>query len=83
MFFQYNTNSNQFNRTSFHRIENAAFGFIRNNGVFRAVTQPYYATPRVTDDRDNVMVTPEGAARQFRMKLPDKGLVVLVAVGMR
>jgi len=56
---------------------------MRNNGIFRAVTQPYYTTSKVTDDRDNIMTTAEGAARQFRMKLPDKALVALVAVGMR
>ena len=80
---KYSTTCNVFNRSCFHRIENAAFGFIRNNGIFRAVTQPYYATPKITDDKSNIMITAEGAARQFRMKLPDKAFVALVAVGMR
>ena len=51
--------------------------------MFRATTQPYYASPVVTDDPANVMLTPEGTARQFRMKLPDKPLVALLALGIR
>ena len=51
--------------------------------MFRATTQPYYASPVVTDVPDNVMLMPEGTARQFRMKLPDKPLVALLALGIR
>jgi len=80
---KYNTMCNVFSKASFGRIETAVFGFIRNNGIFRAVTQPYYTTPKVTDDRGNIMITSAGAARQFRMKLPQKSLVALVAVGRR
>ena len=80
---KFNTNCNAFQRSFASRVEQVAAGFIRNNGCFRAVTQPYYTTPKITDDKSNVMMTAEGTCRQFRMKLPDKLFVAIVAVGMR
>ena len=64
-------------------LEGAVHGFVRSSGVFRAATLPYYTTQRIVDDKQNVFMAPSGISRQFRMKLPTKKFVALVAVGMR
>ena len=69
-------------KASFTNMELVKDGFTRQEGMFRAKTDTYFANSRIISDKDNTIMIGE-SARQFRMKLPNREFVALVAVGVR
>lgn len=69
-------------KPAFKKVETAKNCFYKNNGMFRATTDSFFANANVVSDRDNLILI-GGTPRQFRMKLPDTKLIALVAVGVR
>jgi hypothetical protein len=70
------------NKASFTTIDMVKDGFTRQEGMFRAKTDTYYANSRIVAEKDNTIMIGE-SARQFRMKLPNHEFVALLAVGVR
>jgi hypothetical protein len=69
-------------KPSFTNMDMVKDSFTCQEGLFRAKTDTYFANSRIIADKDNTIIIGE-SARQFRMKLPNRDFVALVAVGVR